>query len=93
MKYLADGSWLLEPMTEADARRLVVEELGGVWTATRVDGAAMAADTMVHAWNAGDLTEREAESLLRYVASEGPAPKWLGDDLADWKRTYIAPQN
>ena len=78
--HLSDGSWLNtthNPMTESDARRLVIAELGGVWTATRVDGAAFCASTLAHAVHAGDLTAAEAEALLRYTSSEGPRPTWL----------------
>lgn len=86
--HLSDGSWLSTPMSETDARRLVIRELGGIWTETRVDGAAFAAEVMVHAWNHGDLTEREAESLLRYVGSKGPRPTWL-PDLTAWKEEFL----
>lgn len=79
MKFLSDGSWLnqQDTMDEADARRLVIHELGGVWTETRVDGAAFCASVLVRAWNVGDLTEREAEALLRFAAGSGPKPAWL----------------
>lgn len=79
MSFLSDGSWLHEQdtMDEAAARRLVIAELGGVWTETRVDGAAFCASVMVRAWNAGDLTEREAEALLRFASGSGPKPEWL----------------
>lgn len=77
-------------MSDADARRLVVDELGGIWTQARVDGAAMAASTMFVAWNNGDLTGREAEALLRYVSDAAPRPTWLQVQLAEWKDTYLA---
>lgn len=79
MRYLSDGSWLNEPeaMDEAEARRLVIAELGGIWTETRVDGAAFCASIMVRAWNAGDLSMHEAEALLRFAAGAGPKPTWL----------------
>lgn len=76
--YLSDQSWLKEPMSEADVVRLVIVELGGVWVQTRVEGSTMLANALVAAWGAGDFTEREAETLLRYASNDlAPRPAWL----------------